>query len=52
MEARTQPLQQARFGILQIDVGYADSLKAQLDTPLPNARCQCVRVNRVSVLLR
>ena len=52
MKPRTQPFQQARFGIGKIDVGYADALKAELTSPLPDVCRQCGRVNRIAVLLR
>ena len=52
MKPRTQPLQQARFGILQIDVGYADALKPQFDAPAADIGRQGGRVNRIMVLLR
>ena len=52
MKPRTQPLQQARFGILQIDVGYADALKPQFAAPAADIAGQCGCVNRSAVLLR
>ena len=52
MKPRTQPFQEARFCILQIDVGYADALKPQLDAPAADVSGQRGRVNRAAILLR
>ena len=52
MKPRTQPLQQARFGILQIDVGNADALEPEFHTPAANCDGKFDRVNWVTVLLR